>query len=109
MLTNRARDLRRNATNAERALWRLLRSRQLASAKFRRQQPIEHYIVDFVSLAHRLVIECDGGQHSGNPDDAERDGWFVSQGFRVLRFWNNDVLGNLEGVLATILAALEQR
>ncbi len=105
-LTPRARDLRRNITDAEQALSRLLRNRQLAAAKFRRQQPIGHYIADFVSLEHRLIVECDGGQHADNPCDEKRDAWLEGEGFRVLRFWNNDVLKNPEGVVLAILAAL---
>ena len=107
-LTCRARALRRNSTIAERTLWRLLRSRQLAAAKFRRQVPAGPYVADFVSFGHRLVIECDGGQHADDPSDETRDVWFAGQGFRVLRFWNNDVLNNPEGVLTTILAALKE-
>jgi very-short-patch-repair endonuclease len=105
-LTTRARNLRLNSTEAEKTLWRLLRSRQLAAAKFRRQQPIGSYIPDFVSFSHRLVVECDGGQHADDPNDEKRDEWFAGEGFRVLRFWNNDVLSNPEGVLTRVLEAL---
>jgi very-short-patch-repair endonuclease len=107
MANELARTLRRNATDAEKSLWRLLRASQLASAKFRRQQPIGPYIADFISFSHRIVIECDGGQHCDNPADLARDAWFASQGFRTFRFWNNEVLGNPEGVLAVLSAALE--
>lgn len=111
MLTNMstvlARHLRRNATDAEKALWRLLRGSQVAGAKFRRQQPVGPYIADFVSFAHRIVVECDGGQHCDSPSDEARDAWFASQGFRTLRFWNNDVLSNPEGVLTALSVALE--
>jgi len=100
-----ARKLRRNATAAETALWRILRSSGLDGIKFRRQQPIGPYIVDFISYSHRLIIECDGGQHAGNPSDAVRDKWFGEQGFRTLRFWNHEILGNREGVVRAILAA----
>lgn len=103
-----ARNLRRNATDAEAALWRVLRASQLAGAKFRRQQPMGPYIADFISFAHRLVVECDGGQHAGSSSDARRDAWFASQGFRTLRFWNNDVLGNPDGVLSVLPTALEE-
>ena len=102
-----ARTLRRNATDAEKALWRLLRASQLAGAKFRRQQPVGPYIADFVSFSHRIVVECDGGQHCDNLADRERDAWFARQGFRTIRFWNNEVLDNPEGVLTVLLAALE--
>jgi very-short-patch-repair endonuclease len=81
----------------------------LAAAKFRRQQPVGDYIADFISFEHRIVIECDGGQHADNPRDERRDEWFASQGLRTLRFWNNDVFGNREGVLTMIVAALAER
>jgi hypothetical protein len=71
--------------------------------KFRRQCPIGNYIVDFVSYEARLVVEVDGGQHSESESDKARDGWIESQGFKVLRFWNNEVLGNIEGVLDLII------
>ncbi len=106
MSTGVARKLRRRATDAETRVWRLLRSRQ-AGAKFRRQQPIEGYVVDFVSFEHRLVIEIDGGQH-GDADEYEetRTRCLEANGFRILRFWNNDVMENEEGVFDTILEAL---
>lgn len=103
MSTSRARQPRRNSTDAEMALWRILRSSRLAGVKFRRQQPIGPYIADFVCLSHRLIIECDGGQHAESAADAVRDKWFAEQGFRTVRFWNNEVLGNREGVVLSIL------
>ena len=106
MSTTRARQLPQNATNAEVALWRILRASTLAGIKFRRQQPIGPYIVDFVSFSHRLIIECDGGQHADSVSDKARDDWFAEQGFRTLRFWNHDVLGNREGVTQAILEAV---
>jgi very-short-patch-repair endonuclease len=109
MQTDRARELRRNSTDAERALWRVLRSRQLGRVKFRRQQPIGPYIADFVAFEYRLVIECDGGQHADSPHDAARDAWLERNGYRTLRFWNNDVLANPEGVAAVILAEVGKR
>lgn len=102
----RARILRSNLTDAERHLWRQLRLGNLSGFKFRRQQPIGPYIVDFVCLPARLIIELDGGQHLENLKDRKRDGWLGRQGFRVLRFWNNDVFMNTEAVLAHILGAL---
>ena len=106
-----ARALRRRATDAEVALWRRLRGRQVAGVKFRRQVPIGRYIVDFASHHPRIVIELDGGQHA-NPGhrsrDASRDRWLRAQGFHVLRFWDNDVLADPEAVLSAILDALEQ-
>jgi very-short-patch-repair endonuclease len=106
MSTELAHNLRRTATDAEKALWRLLRASQLAGAKFRRQQPIGPYIADFISFSHRVVVECDGGRHCDSPGDEARDAWFASQGFRTFRFWNNEVLGNPEGAPAILIAAL---
>jgi very-short-patch-repair endonuclease len=100
-----ARVLRKNATLAERKLWRYLRSRSLGGFKFVRQQPIGPYIVDFVCREKRLVIEIDGSQHADNERDAIRDRWLVEHHYRVLRLWNNEVLRNIEGVWETILAA----
>jgi very-short-patch-repair endonuclease len=100
--------LRRRATAAERLLWRHLQNRQLAACKFRRQAPIGPYVADFVCFAARLVIEVDGGQHAmQRPADMRRDRWFAAQGFRLMRFWNNEVLDNLDGVLKSIADALE--
>lgn len=102
----RARQLRREMTDAERLLWRRLRSKQLGYG-FRRQVPFGRYIVDFVCFDRRLVIEVDGGHHAEQVAyDTERTQWLESYGFRVLRFWNNDVLREIEGVLQAILAAL---
>jgi very-short-patch-repair endonuclease len=106
LLTKRARELRAAMTDAERALWRVLRQRQLG-ARFRRQAPIGPYIVDFASLERKLVIEVDGGQHAESESDAERDVWLRERGFRVLRFWNHEVLTNPVGVAAVILEALQ--
>jgi very-short-patch-repair endonuclease len=79
-------------------LWRLLRQRQINGLRFRRQVPIDHYIVDFACLEARLVIEVDGGQHFESETDKRRDACLHAQGFRVLRLWNNDVLSNPDGV-----------
>jgi len=104
----RARRLRRDATDAERTLWRALRDHQLAGFQFRRQQIIGPYVVDFYCSSGRLVIEVDGGQHARRIDeDRQRTEWLESQELRVLRFWNNQVLSDLEGVLVVIGAALE--
>ena len=106
----RARGLRRASTEAEKLLWQKLRARQLSGVKFRRQAPIGSYIVDFASFEHRLVVEIDGGQHNtpqGRQHDLERTAWLEAQGFRVLRFWNNQVLTNIEGVLERILEEIE--
>jgi very-short-patch-repair endonuclease len=100
--TQRARQLRANSTKAELRLWRQLRSRSLCGHKFVRQEPIGPYIVDFVCREQRLVIEVDGGQHATDRRDVIRDRWLAAHRYRVLRFWNHDVLGNIEGVLETI-------
>jgi len=101
-----ARKLRKSMTDAERTLWRLLRDRRLEGYRFRRQEPVDHYIVDFVCFEARLVIEVDGGQHFESESDKKRDAYLRSQGFRVLRFWNNEALSNPEGVHQTIIKAL---
>jgi very-short-patch-repair endonuclease len=98
-----ARKLRRNCTQAEAFLLRRLRARQLNGLKFRRQQPIGNFIVDFVSFEKRIVIEIDGGQHAtARRKDDDRDKWFADKGFIIMRFWNYDVFENLDGVLAVI-------
>jgi very-short-patch-repair endonuclease len=98
--------LRQNMTDAERLLWRHLRAHRLCDQKFRRQQPIGPYVVDFVHFGARLVIEADGGQHNGSANDAIRDAWLKSHGFTVLRFWNDEIVLNTEAVLESILDAL---
>lgn len=102
-LRQKAKALRNNMTDAEKRLWIDLRRRRLLGCKFRRQQPLGSYIVDFVCLSERLIIELDGGQHARElAYDRHRDHWLTEQGFTVLRFWNNDVFENIEGVLQTI-------
>jgi len=96
-----ARQLRKNMTDAERKLWNILRNRNLG-VKFRRQEPIGDYIVDFVCYEKKLIIEIDGGQHCEDKRDKIRDRWLENQGFKVLRFWNNEVLSNIEGVVEII-------
>ncbi len=99
--------LRTHMTDAETRMWQALRGKQLAGRKFRRQQPIGPYIVDFVCLETKVIIEIDGGQHAEAVHyDSRRDAWLESEGFRVLRFWNNDVIQNLEGVLMKIVETL---
>lgn len=104
-LTKKAQSLRHNQTNAEILLWRHLRSRQLNGEKFYRQFPITPYIADFVCRNRKLIIELDGGQHSPEKD-RQRTRHLESMGYHVLRFWNNDVLENTDGVLQTIAHAL---
>ena len=95
--------LRKRPTDAERLLWKQLRLKQLEGLKFRRQQPIDNYIVDFVCFERRIVVEVDGGQHAiQKEDDILRDTYLTQQGFQVLRFWNNEVLQNINGVLEVI-------
>ena len=105
-LTNSARQLRQNQTDAEALLWSRLRNRQVEDAKFVRQFPIGPYIADFSCRSCRLVIELDGGQHAENSADGERTRSIEHMGFHVIRFWNHDVLGNTEGVLEQIAQAV---
>ncbi len=98
-----ARDLRNTTTDTERLLWRYFKNSQIEGVKFRRQQPVEAYIVDFVSFDKRIVIELDGGQHAENEEyDKQRDACLYANGFVVLRFWNNEVIENIEGVLEAV-------
>jgi len=107
-LLGHSRDLRRSQTLVERKLWSLLRSRQLNGLKFRRQYVIEPYIVDFCCVEKRLIVELDGGQHDGRRyQDTERTQFLESKGYRVIRFWNSEVLENLDGVMGIILKTLE--
>lgn len=101
-----ARALRRNATECETRIWLAVRDRRLGGFKFRRQATIGPYVVDFLCTQQRLVLEIDGGQHGG-ADDQRRDAALASAGYHVLRFWNSDVISNLDGVLQTILSALQ--
>jgi len=95
-------------TDAERLLWRHLRNRELGGYKFRRQRPIGPYIVDFVCLEKKIVIEVDGGQHAGQVElDSKRSDYLKEKGYRVLRFWNNEVLQATESVLTVILSSLD--
>ena len=109
MANERARNLRTNMTDAERKLWSRIR-RSALGHRFRRQHPLGPYVVDFVCLDRRLVIEVDGGQHN-SPDGIEKDqrrtAWLNDAGYRVLRFWNTDVLKNMEEIVETVFAALE--
>ena len=104
-----ARRLQRDQTDAERALWFRLRDRRLNGLKFRRQMPIKSYVVDFCCESTRLIVELDGGQHAERSvEDAKRTADLEAYGFLVLRFWNNDVLSNLDGVLEMIFATASQ-
>lgn len=106
----RARELRSRQTDAECLLWSRLRNRQLAGFKFRRQCVIEPYIVDFVCLEAKLVVELDGGQHQAQAEyDHVRLQYLTARGFEVSRFWNNEVLSNTEGVLESVATKLLTR
>jgi very-short-patch-repair endonuclease len=108
MVNRRARQLRQHSTDAERRMWSALRDRRLLRYKFRRQHPIGPYVVDFACIRRQIVIELDGGQHAESTENVGRTAWLQSQGWRVIRFWNNDVLSNTSGVTETILRALEE-
>ena len=106
--TRRARALRNNLTDTERSLWSRLKRKQIHGHKFRLQFPVGPYIVDFVCLEARLIIEVDGGQHAEQKQGDEiRDQWLSSQNFHVLRFWNNEVLSQTDAVIDTIVQALK--
>ena len=108
ILKNRLqRVLRRNMTDAEQALWRRLRGCQVKGCKFRRQHPFGDFILDFVCLEARLVVEVDGGQHNESAQDLARDQALADAGFRVMRFWNNQVLNEVESVVESIWLELE--
>ena len=111
MPNERARTLRKSMSNAERKLWYALRLRQLDGARFRRQHPMGPYIVDFVCLEKRLIVEVDGPQHAEEGHvarDGRRDRWLNGEGYRVMRFQTIDVYRNLGGVVDTIWAALQE-
>jgi len=101
-LTHLARTLRNNPTEAEQRLWLHLRATRFEGAKFTRQHPIGNFIADFACRSLHLAVELDGGQHSGSPTDANRTRIIEAHGYRVIRFWNNEVLGNIDGVLTMI-------
>ena len=108
--TRRSRELRNNATSAERKLLQYIRNRQLCGTRFNRQVPIGPFICDFAARSAKLIIELDGGQHAVRTlEDERRTRFLAGRGYRVLRFWNNDVLWNVEGVLTMIEEALRDR
>jgi len=105
----RARTLRQNMTEVERRLWQILRSHQINGYRFRRQVPIGRYIADFAYHEARLIVEIDGGRHDrSSPRETERSEFLQSEGYRVLRFWNNEVRENLDGLQQTILDELRR-
>jgi very-short-patch-repair endonuclease len=106
-LLDNAKSLRRNLTDAEQKLWYHLRAHRFMGRKFKRQKPLGRYVVDFICLEEKLVIELDGGQHAENLEyDQERDAWLRSQGYTVLRFWNIELMNETESVLEGIRLAL---
>jgi very-short-patch-repair endonuclease len=104
--TRFSRRLRRDASDAERRIWSRLRNRRLGGFKFVRQEPVGDYTVDFCCREERLIVEVDGGQHADSEHDRRRDAWLRREGYRVLRFWNNDALANTDGVIGAIMAEL---
>jgi very-short-patch-repair endonuclease len=106
LLQGRARGMRREPTDAERKMWRLLRGRQLGAFKFRRQEKLVRFIVDFVCFEAMLIVELDGSQHAESGYDRQRDAWLKSPGFRILRFWNAEMLSNVGGVQYVIAREL---
>jgi very-short-patch-repair endonuclease len=100
--------MRTNQTDAEAVLWSELRDRKLMGMKFKRQMPIENYIVDFFCAEHRLIVEVDGTQHAENEYDRYRDAELAKHGFKVLRFWNDDVLREITSVCDTIVAVVRE-
>jgi very-short-patch-repair endonuclease len=105
----RQRRLRRNSTDAEMRIWLALRDRRLGGFKFVRQEAIGPYIADFACRDQKLIVKLDGGQHSENNRDQTREAFLTGEGYKVLRFWNNDVMKNRDGGLETILAELEKQ
>jgi very-short-patch-repair endonuclease len=107
-LLDNAKTLRRNLTDAEQKLWYHLRAHRFMGRKFKRQKPMGRYVVDFVCLEEKLIIELDGGQHAENIEyDQERDSWLRNQGYMVLRFWNNELMNETESVLEQIRIVLD--
>jgi very-short-patch-repair endonuclease len=104
-----ARWLRQSATDAERRLWSARRDRRLAGYRFRRQHPVHGFILDFACTKYRVAVEADGGQHAANQSDERRTALLERDGWIVLRFWNNDILLNTEGVVLAIIKALSER
>ena len=103
-----AKTMRADATMAENLLWQAVRNRQLEGFKFKRQVPLDGYILDFVCFEARLIVEVDGGQHSESEKDAVRDRHVEMKGLRTLRFWNDEVVQNINGVCLTILAEVRK-
>jgi very-short-patch-repair endonuclease len=109
MPSEHSRQLRQDATDAERRLWSALRDRRLRGYRFRRQPVITDFILDFACTRRQLIVEANGGQHADNGADRTRTAWLESEGWRVLRFWNNEFLTNMNGVIETILRELSSK
>jgi very-short-patch-repair endonuclease len=107
-IRNFAKKMRREPTDAELAMWRLLRDRRLVRFKFRRQVPFQSFILDFVCFDKRFIVEIDGSQHAGSERDMARDAFLAAEGFQIARYWNNDVLQQPSAVLEDILAKLAE-
>ena len=105
---NLARKLRRSGTDAERLFWSKVRNRQVDGLKFKRQMPVGDFIADFCCAELKVIVELDGGQHQNNSSDVRRTEVLERLGFRVVRFWNNDVLGNVEGVVDQLRAEISK-
>jgi len=108
MANQNARQLRRDCTDAERRLWGMLRGRRLAGYRFRRQHPVGRFILDFACTKYRVAVEADGGQHAESTLDDLRAKILQQKGWRILRFWNNEILADTEGVIETILRVLKE-
>ncbi len=106
--TIRARDLRQSQTEAEKVIWNQLKAKRFLGLKFKRQHPIGPYFPDFVCLEQKLVIEIDGGQHCENKNDIARTKFLEKEGYTVIRFWNNDVLSNIDGLLSSLSLTLSR-
>ncbi|WP_324187708.1 endonuclease domain-containing protein [Sphingopyxis solisilvae] len=104
--TGIARKLRRHETEAEKKLWRVLRARQFLGLKFRRQSPVAGFVADFLCEELRIIVEADGGQHAESPSDERRTALLQAAGYHVIRYWNNDIMSNLEGVLEDLRGRL---
>jgi very-short-patch-repair endonuclease len=109
MSLQKAKNLRKNMTDAEKLFWYKVRDRRLAGYKFKRQVPVGPYIVDFSCLDYKVVVEIDGGQHNDNSADIIRDQFLQDSGFKVLRYWNNEILNNIDGVLEALILILNKR
>ena len=107
--TTRSKNLRQNQTDAEEVIWHRLKAKRLLGLKFRRQFPIGPYFADFICIEKKLIIEIDGGQHCESATDKVRTDFLNKEGFEVIRFWNNDVLQNIEGAVSSLSLTLSRK